>query len=149
MPTQMPARIANRPKRHNGAQLTAVPPHIQNADSARMRFLAKRVAGGAPITSLCAWLGLRLRGRNLRPSVKVHRDFPVGGQPISLWGGQVMSVPGGRLISRKRVAGDDVNPVGMGLFASIPQAPTTRATPRRRLPGGFIRGRYEALMPVP
>jgi hypothetical protein len=26
MPMQMPARIANRPKRHNGAQLTAVPP---------------------------------------------------------------------------------------------------------------------------
>jgi signal recognition particle GTPase len=27
---QMPVQIANRPKRHNGAQLTAVPPPIQS-----------------------------------------------------------------------------------------------------------------------
>ena len=95
-----------------------------NADSARVRFLAKRVAGSAPITSLCAWLGLLLRGRNLRP---VSRDIGT-----SLWAdsrspcgrtGYVRA--GGRLISRKRVAGDGVNPVGMGLFASILQAPTT------------------------
>jgi hypothetical protein len=71
-----------------GVTATAMPcalAQTPNADPARMRFLAKRVAGGAPITSLCAWLGLRLRGRNLRPGVKGYRDFPVGGQPISLW----------------------------------------------------------------
>jgi hypothetical protein len=120
----------------------------QIADSARVRFLAKRVAGCAPITSLCAWLGLRVRGRNLRP---VSRDIGTSlwADSRSPWGRTGYVRAGGRLISRKRVAGDGVNPVGMGLFASIPQAPTTRATPRRRLPGGFIRGRYEALMPVP
>jgi hypothetical protein len=76
----------------HAAQLTIQDIGDLIADSARVRFLAKRVAGGAPITSLCAWLGLRLRGRNLRP---VSRDIGT-----SLWatadlsvGGQVMSVP--------------------------------------------------------
>lgn len=86
--------------------------HPYNADSARVRFLAERVAGDAPITSLCAWLGLRLRGRNVRP-VSRDWDFPVGGQPISLWRTGYVRADG-RLISRKRVAGDGVNPVGMG-----------------------------------
>jgi hypothetical protein len=61
----------------------------QIADSARVRSLAKRVAGGAPITSLCAWLGLRLRGRNLRPvsreigtSLWADSRSPVGGQVV-------------------------------------------------------------------
>jgi hypothetical protein len=80
---QMPARIANRPKRHNGAQLTAVPPHIQSAEylsaatACDVRFLACRSSGyDACFTLRSVWDGL-CRDRSALPvpgGVRVHEQ---------------------------------------------------------------------------